>query len=399
MYIQNQKGFTIVEILIASVLGLFLTAVIISIYVGNQNTFRSAQGVARSQETTRFATHFLKTDIRQAGYQGCSKGVSKRPLLDSTNDSFSPSVEGAIFGWEFNNTSVGDNYTLDYETLDTDFTQGDVDTARENNSSPGSEWSSQFIQGIPGTLTSTELPQSIADLNPISGSDIVVLSISDTFDLFVQRQSNQRATTLTTINQNGAIVPSGIDRGSIISVGDCSSIDIFQNGANAGDSFLSIENAGNIQPGNDLNNTFQWQKRWDENASIYTTNTILYYIGTGARGIPSLYRYTTTCGLDGNCGATAAELIEGVETMQILYGVDTTRNGAANTYVSADDVPDFRDVVAVKAGLLIRSPEAANVETGNGTFTILDQIQFDPPDDRFQRYVNNTTIRLQNSGL
>lgn len=49
-------------------------------------------------------------------------------------------------------------------------------------------------------------------------------------------------------------------------------------------------------------------------------------------------------------------LIDNVEDMRILYGLDTTGDQAANRYVDAGNVANWNQVVSVRACLLIRSP-------------------------------------------
>jgi len=63
------------------------------------------------------------------------------------------------------------------------------------------------------------------------------------------------------------------------------------------------------------------------------------------------------------CDASNEELVEGVENMQLLYGEDTDGDGAANRYRSAANIDDFRDVVSVKVGLLVRSPDIGTDDT------------------------------------
>ena len=45
--------------------------------------------------------------------------------------------------------------------------------------------------------------------------------------------------------------------------------------------------------------------------------------------------------------------MEGVESMEILYGVDTDGDDAANYYVTADAVADWAQVVSVRVSLLV----------------------------------------------
>jgi type IV pilus assembly protein PilW len=80
---------------------------------------------------------------------------------------------------------------------------------------------------------------------------------------------------------------------------------------------------------------------------VYNMVTRVYYVDLNADGVPALFRRTDT--------AAPVELVTGVETMQIRYGVDTDGDGFANLYRDADTVTDWSAVVMVKVALLVRS--------------------------------------------
>ncbi|WP_296825280.1 PilW family protein [Thiobacillus sp.] len=64
----QQKGFTLVELLIAMTLGLVILLAIGSIYIGSRATFRMQDDNARLQETGRYALEVFGRSIRQAGF-------------------------------------------------------------------------------------------------------------------------------------------------------------------------------------------------------------------------------------------------------------------------------------------------------------------------------------------
>ena len=65
------RGFSMIELLIAMVMGLSLAAGVMQVYVGNSQTERDQQARARMQENGRYAIHFLARELRMAGYLGC----------------------------------------------------------------------------------------------------------------------------------------------------------------------------------------------------------------------------------------------------------------------------------------------------------------------------------------
>jgi len=253
MQIKKQTGFTLVELLVALALGVLLLGIVITIFIGSKATSRAATGVARSQEATRFATHFLKQDIRMSGFVACAEGVSKRSVVDDRiNVETAPrSLETGVFGWDFAGTDIGDNYTLDYVKLAEDFTQADVNTARTNNAGGAGDWSGQYIQGTPGTSVTLNLPAQIAALNPLQGSDILMLSISNPLEILAAKQFNQRDPELRVTDLEGNPIASGIETGTVLKVGDCSAVDTFQNTAGPADQVISAAGNG-PEPGNQI---------------------------------------------------------------------------------------------------------------------------------------------------
>jgi len=63
-----QKGFTLVEIMVAITLSLILMAGVGQIYLSSKESFRIQNELAQIQENQRIAVQFLQHDIRQAGF-------------------------------------------------------------------------------------------------------------------------------------------------------------------------------------------------------------------------------------------------------------------------------------------------------------------------------------------
>ncbi len=112
-------------------------------------------------------------------------------------------------------------------------------------------------------------------------------------------------------------------------------------------------------------------------------SAITFFINADTSGQPALYRVTatgstvplTTVAIDTAVPLATANqvLIEGIESMQILYGEDTDLDGTPNYYVDADagdgvggDVVDMDEVVSVKITLTVRSLDNNLTNTGDG---------------------------------
>lgn len=69
---SSQTGISLVEVMLASALGLFLIFGFIQVYLSVEKTLHLQQAIISIQENGRFAEHFLKENIRMAGYAFCS---------------------------------------------------------------------------------------------------------------------------------------------------------------------------------------------------------------------------------------------------------------------------------------------------------------------------------------
>ncbi|MBV2209088.1 MAG: prepilin-type N-terminal cleavage/methylation domain-containing protein [Thermomonas sp.] len=67
-----QAGFSLIELMIAMVLGLLVLGAAIAIFQSNQNTFNANEGQNRIQEGARVAYELMSRDIRAAGGTACS---------------------------------------------------------------------------------------------------------------------------------------------------------------------------------------------------------------------------------------------------------------------------------------------------------------------------------------
>ena len=101
----------------------------------------------------------------------------------------------------------------------------------------------------------------------------------------------------------------------------------------------------------------------------------------------------------GNNGI-AQPLVEGVESLQILYGVNTDGDPrSANRYVQAHEVATggltMADVVSVRLGLRFISREAVRPTADTQSYALLDSAAV-APGGRFMRRELTTTISLRN---
>lgn len=70
--LRFQRGFTIIELMVAVAIGLILMLGATGILVTNQNTFRTTANLSGIQDNSRTAVELLARDIREAGGHPCS---------------------------------------------------------------------------------------------------------------------------------------------------------------------------------------------------------------------------------------------------------------------------------------------------------------------------------------
>lgn len=136
----------------------------------------------------------------------------------------------------------------------------------------------------------------------------------------------------------------------------------------------------------------------DCTASAIGANTQVanvYYLETSSTGVTSLM-----CrGFDVNATewvAAAQPLLDGIENMQILYGVRDA-DGDISRYIPADSVVDWSDVLSVRLAVLV----STGLENGGSgldtrTYDLLDVSGLSYT-DTFNRRVFSTTVVINNA--
>jgi type IV pilus assembly protein PilW len=87
----RQTGLTLIEIMIALLIGAFLLGGVLQIFLGSKQTYRMQDNLAKLQENGRFAMEFLAKDIRMAGYWGCLKSGAVAGHMDIEDKYIVPS--------------------------------------------------------------------------------------------------------------------------------------------------------------------------------------------------------------------------------------------------------------------------------------------------------------------
>ncbi|VAX12969.1 Type IV fimbrial biogenesis protein PilW [hydrothermal vent metagenome] len=89
---SQQRGLTLIELMVALVISLLILAGLFTVYQSNQRGYQLNDGLTRTQENGRFAIDFLSRDIRVAAYPGNNVQIksvlfngSQNNVVDSNN--------------------------------------------------------------------------------------------------------------------------------------------------------------------------------------------------------------------------------------------------------------------------------------------------------------------------
>jgi len=77
-----QRGFTLVELMVAMILGLLVAAAAGSLFLSNRKIYGTTASINRIQENQRTAFELLARDVREAGGNPCTRNVVN--MLDTS---------------------------------------------------------------------------------------------------------------------------------------------------------------------------------------------------------------------------------------------------------------------------------------------------------------------------
>ncbi len=322
---RSAQGFSLIELLLALALGLVITAGIVQLFVGNNQTYRVLQGQARLQEGARYALEFIAESARAAGYFGCDPDENKRwhTLNAGANwaSLFEVDIRQSVAGFEY--TGGGGNSVNDWTP-------------------------SAVILPRQGASTTTPMPANGIDMSTV---------IPETDILALRRVENPgeriAAVVQPTLNPIPLVDDGDVDLqvDDFAVIGNCEQaavfrvtgvgnafgnvtvnwdagvgggIAIYQNAAGATLSGQSVAYGSATDP---------------QGTTVAKITTDIYYVaqGTGTNNFGQ-----TTRSLWRKSGTDApVELVEGVRDLQVWYGIDTTpvdNSVAPNRYVTADNI-------------------------------------------------------------
>jgi type IV pilus assembly protein PilW len=345
---RRESGLSLVELMIAMVVGLVLMAGVIEIFLGSKASYRLNEGLSEVQENGRFAMEFIRKDVRMAGYSGCANNVLN-VLKHSSNDyayDFTHGIQG------FDARDTGWNPPLDTslrKLTHPPIKHTDVLTVRT------------VLAGSTNTSEDMDDPRDKLHIYPLD--------------------------------------PTPFHEGDIVMVSDCSGAAIFQ--ITDDDDRKEIEHDNDDDDNEPENVTDSLGIAFGAGAQVQRVATISYFIASRDN---SKNCEQSPCGLWQKVGGDhEQELVDGVDDMQVLYGVDSDSDNVPNRYVRADRVDQadaWAAVVSVRLALLVASDKNAATPLKAGqspqSETLLDTTYTPAKDDLRLHHVFTDTIAIRN---
>ena len=128
---------------------------------------------------------------------------------------------------------------------------------------------------------------------------------------------------------------------------------------------------------------------WEYRPRIYFVRN---YAEVAGDGLPTLCRKVLT---GASPGMTTDCLAQGVENLQIEYGIDTDNDGNANVFMPSPTLAQLQGAVSARIFLLVRTVEDDQAYTNDKTYFVSNAAAT-TPGDKIHRRVFSTTVGIPN---
>lgn len=343
-----QRGFSVVELMVAMTISLLLLAGGVSVMYTSRLTYDENSRVARLQEYARASMEIMLRDLRGAGHPGCARAVDGSRFTNSLS----------------NAAQLRYNFGI----------------------------AVQGFEGSSGTF-SPALPTAVIPSATTQNDVLVTRTQVDDMQVFRTRTAFAGGTGPIEISKRNG---QGIPIGTVLLVSDCDYASVFTNTA----AVATSGSQGTLERATGAMTPPAGMAQMPQNGSVSfpaypadswvsALQTVVYYIRPSASGSgPALWRIV------GN--AQPQELVEGVERMEIQYGVDTNDDLLVDVYQTANQVTDWSQVLSVSLAVLIRSPEQSADASPNGRSFNMLGTTVGPFTDKRPRILFTTTVALRN---
>lgn len=350
---KSDKGYALIELLIALAIGLFILAGVIAVYGVQTQAYKIVNSQASAQNSENAIAVLISPMIRGAGFAGCST------LANSLGSNLNPGGPAPL------DVQPPTRMILGYDAVGTagsgSLTFSQLNAANDSNAS-------HWAPNLDATLVS----------QVETGSDVLVMFGASIGSAPVAVTNMSSGSTTLTVQD-----ATGLSAGQLVSVSDCSKSTLFKVTRVSGLALDHVAAAGA------LNNSASALPVVFSNPVLIPMQQTAIYVAQGLGGQSVLTQSTYSSGT-----WSVTPLIPGVENMQVLYG--TGSNGVVTQYVAAGSLTASTPVYAVRLAFLLEGvPGSAG--SGNQTqFSLLGTTVVVPQDNRLRR-VYEITVGLRNA--
>lgn len=396
-YPVAQRGLSLLELLVSMLIGLIILAGVIQVFEGNYRTSRYQDALAVVQENGRFALTVLTRDLRQAGYVGCKSGYKLvRNALDVADpDGLSNSLRYGIEAWEAEGTQ---GFGLGSPPTGFPFyIEGTAPQATNSGAWVDSMGATPdfVLQALPGSdiIRLSGGYGAVATVTNISSNDIAAAQVE------VDSAAGFSANQLVVRNECRPETPVVMQVCSVVGntlnlFGACS---VGNRAADPDDPSSMFAVMADQDPG----------ERLSMYSEMVVVDSRIYFVGLGAGNVPSLFRSVLVNGAPGD----PQELVEGIENIQYLFGINTHEEaGPPTMYVPPSGLPDYAGAAfedsemqasTVRVFLMAVSAEdnLVRAEPGALSYRFMGETYDQVPDGRIRQIFSRTVTVRNNASL
>ena len=320
---RTQFGFTLIEVMIALLLGIVIAGGVVGLFASGQRSFRQDQNIARMQDSARFAINELARDIRMAGYTG----EVVNPIMIQHQAGLAVATDCGVAGQA--------NWILNF----TDDVTDEVNTLVSVDNATGATANASF-----SCITTAEV---------LGNTDVVGI-----------KRFAGRSLPVASLQVNTIYMESNSAQGLMYQA----------------------------PPGAPLAGSIS---HWEYRPHIYY---IRNFTNVAGDGIPSLCRkaleFGAAVGIQTEC------IAEGIEDLQLEYGLDVDGDGSAERYLPDPTLTELQQVISARIFLLARTTREDHAYTDDRTYPISNRpiaAGANPgPQDQFHRRVYTVTVPIFN---
>lgn len=312
---SKQAGFTLVEMMIASMLGLFIIGGAISVHIANKQAFIVQESTSYTQKNARFLINRFNKYISDAGYSGFFPSYVSSPVTSFLNVT---SLNKDL--WDITRPILG------YDNI----------------------VSGVSLFGIDDIVQNTDV--------------LMLKTMTDIITIDTQTTSSITFNGSSSVDADSILIATDINNASTFQ------IDLVDTSTTPGKTIATFASTSTPLPGNA---TLPTISNFSSGAEVGKLETRLFMLREGSNQRNALFEglLKTESGVAPTI--TLTEMIPNVEDLQFIYGIDTNADNEIDKYSTAASVTtanEWGQVRAVGVALLVSS-EASNVALADNAYT------------------------------